>query len=115
MFKCGGESVYPAEIEAVLERHPAILQAAVVPASDALKGMVPIAFVVAKPGCVPQEDEIKRFVLAQAAAYLHPRRVIFLPSLPLNGVNKVDRAWLMEQAEPFAPTRSIPAAAPQVR
>ena len=48
MFVCGGENVYPGEIEKMLERHPAVLQAAVVPVPDEIKGEIPIAFVVLK-------------------------------------------------------------------
>ena len=50
MFVCGGENVYPGDVEGTLERHPDILQAAVLPVDHALKGQVPVAFVVARPG-----------------------------------------------------------------
>jgi len=62
MFVCGGENVYPGEIEKMLERHPAVLQAAVVPVPDEIKGEIPIAFVVLKERGVSPE-ELKRFAL----------------------------------------------------
>jgi long-chain acyl-CoA synthetase len=75
MFVSGGENVYPGEIEAVLEQHPDIDQAVVVPIDDELKFKKPVAFVVARPGAALSEQAIKQFALANAAPYLHPRRV----------------------------------------
>ena len=98
MFVSGGENVYPAEIEAMLERHPQIQQAAVVPVDDELKFKKPVAFVVARPGAAPSEDAVKAFALANAAPYLHPRRVWFLPEMPLAGTNKIDRRALAQRA-----------------
>ena len=50
MFVCGGENIYPGEVEKMLERHPGIHQAAVIPVPDELKGHKPIAFVVRADG-----------------------------------------------------------------
>jgi long-chain acyl-CoA synthetase len=98
MFVSGGENVYPGEIEAVLERHPDIHQAAVVPVDDELKFKKPVAFVVARPGAAPSEASVKEFALVHAAPYLHPRWVWFLPELPLAGTNKIDRRILEQRA-----------------
>jgi len=98
MFVSGGENVYPGEIEAVLERHPAIHQAVVVPIDDELKFKKPVAFVVARPGAATSEAAVKEFALANAAPYLHPRRVWFLPEMPLAGTNKIDRRALAQRA-----------------
>jgi long-chain acyl-CoA synthetase len=98
MFVSGGENVYPGEIEAILERHPEIQQAVVVPVDDELKFKKPVAFVVARPGAAPSEDAVKAFALANAAPYLHPRRVWFLPEMPLAGTNKIDRRTLVQRA-----------------
>lgn len=98
MFVCGGENVYPGEVEKLLAQHPAVAEVAVVPAPDAIKGQIPIAFVVPRPGTSPDEEEIKRFALDRAAPYLHPRRVAFVDRLPLAGTNKVDRKILTERA-----------------
>ena len=83
MFVSGGENIYPGEVEHMLERHPDIEQAAVVPVADEIKGQKPVAFVVRKPGGHSSEDEVKQFALANAPAYQHPRRVWFLDELPL--------------------------------
>jgi acyl-CoA synthetase (AMP-forming)/AMP-acid ligase II len=98
MFVSGGENVYPGEIEAMLERHPDIHQAVVVPVDDELKFKKPVAFVVTRPGAAPSEAAVKEFALANAAPYLHPRRVWFLPEMPLAGTNKIDRRSLEQRA-----------------
>jgi len=86
MFVSGGENVYPGEVEKLLERHPDIQQAVVVPIADDLKHQKPVAFVVPHPGTAPSEDQVKEFALANAAPYLHPRRVWFLAEMPLAGI-----------------------------
>jgi long-chain acyl-CoA synthetase len=99
MFVSGGENIYPADVERMLERHPDIAQAAVVPVDDEIKGQKPVAFVVRKPGHTPSDDDVKRFALANAPAYAHPRFVWFVDELPLASTNKVDRAALHRIAQ----------------
>ena len=98
MFVCSGENIYPGEVEALLERHPAVHQASVVPLADDERGMIPIAFVVLRPGAEAREAEIKEFALANAPPVQHPRRTFFKAELPLTGTNKIDRRALMEEA-----------------
>jgi long-chain acyl-CoA synthetase len=99
MFNSGGENIYPGDVERMLERHPDVSQAAVVPVEDDIKGFKPAAFVIARTGSAPSEDEIKRFALANAPAYQHPRWVWFVDKLPLASTNKIDRAALIKLAE----------------
>jgi acyl-CoA synthetase (AMP-forming)/AMP-acid ligase II len=99
MFVSGGENIYPADVERMLERHPGVAQAAVVPIDDEIKGQKPVAFVVAKAGHAPDSEEIKRFALANAPAYAHPRFVWLVDELPLASTNKVDRAALHRIAQ----------------
>ena len=99
MFNCGGENIYPSEIEKMLERNTSIEQACVVPIPDEIKGFKPIAFVVKVPGVSIEEQSIKEYSLANAPAYQHPRTVFFVDSLPLTGTNKVDRKKLTQLAE----------------
>jgi long-chain acyl-CoA synthetase len=94
MFVCGGENIFPGEVEKMLETHPDIEQACVVPVPDDVKGHKPVAFCVLRPGASLTEDEVRQYALAKAAAYQHPRRVWFLDALPLASTNKVDRKAL---------------------
>jgi long-chain acyl-CoA synthetase len=98
MFVSGGENIYPADVERMLERHPAVSHAAVVPVDDEIKGQKPVAFVILRAGAAASEDEIKRFALAHAPAYQHPRSVWFVDELPLASTNKVDRGALRRTA-----------------
>jgi acyl-CoA synthetase (AMP-forming)/AMP-acid ligase II len=98
MFVSGGENIYPADVERMLERHPAVSHAAVVSVDDEIKGQKPVAFVILRHGAAASEDEIKRFALANAPAYQHPRSVWFVDELPLASTNKVDRAALRRTA-----------------
>lgn len=98
MFVTGGENIYPGDVETMLERNDAIMQAVVVPAPNALKAHVPHAFIVLRDGETLTEDEVKKFALANAPAYAHPRRVFFVDALPLAGTNKIDRKLLIQRA-----------------
>jgi acyl-CoA synthetase (AMP-forming)/AMP-acid ligase II len=99
MFNCSGENIYPGEVEKMLEQHPGIHQASVVPLADEERGQMPVAFVVRKPGAGMDYAEVRRFALAHAPAYQHPRRVEFLDELPLAGTNKIDRRALYLRAQ----------------
>ena len=99
MIVCGGENIYPAEIETLLERHPGVSQAVVVPAPDDLKGQIPVAFVVPRDGVAPDVEDIKQFALANGPAYAHPRFVVLLDFVPVSGTHKIDRSALMHEAE----------------
>jgi long-chain acyl-CoA synthetase len=99
MFVCGGENIYPSDVEKMLERHPDVAQACVVPIDDEIKGQKPVAFIVPREGATLTEEAVKAFALANAAAYQHPRFVWFLPRLPLATTNKIDRNALIEIAK----------------
>jgi acyl-CoA synthetase (AMP-forming)/AMP-acid ligase II len=99
MFVCSGENIYPAELEKLLESHPAIQQASVVPLPDEERSQVPVAFLVLRPGAQLSPAEVKQYALERGPAYQHPRRVEFLAELPWAGTNKVDRKALIDQAQ----------------
>jgi long-chain acyl-CoA synthetase len=98
MFVSGGENIYPADVERMLERHASVAQAAVVPIADDIKGQKPVAFVIRKPGHALDAETLKQFALANAPAYAHPRFVWFVDELPLASTNKLDRAALQRMA-----------------
>jgi long-chain acyl-CoA synthetase len=91
MFNSGGENIYPLEVENVLLRHAAVAEVSVVSVPHRVKGEVPVAMVVKAKGREVSEKELKDFCLANAPAYAHPRRIIFVAELPLNGPGKIDR------------------------
>jgi acyl-CoA synthetase (AMP-forming)/AMP-acid ligase II len=97
MFVCGGENVYPGEIEKLLERHPRVAQAIVVPAPDDIKGQIPVAFIVPR-GERPTPEDLKQYALAHAPAYAHPRFIECRESLPVSGTHKIDRTALTSEA-----------------
>lgn len=99
MFVSGAENIFPGEVEQVIETHPDVMQACVVPVADAVKGTKPVAFVVRRAGATLDEAGLKAHVLAHAPAYQHPRRVWFMDKLPLAATNKIDRNALRARAE----------------
>jgi acyl-CoA synthetase (AMP-forming)/AMP-acid ligase II len=98
MFVSGGENIFPGDVEKMLERHPSIQQASVIPVDDAIKGTKPVAFVVLKQGAQLSAEEVKAFALEHAPAYQHPRQVWFVDAFPLASTNKIDRAVLKREA-----------------
>jgi acyl-coenzyme A synthetase/AMP-(fatty) acid ligase len=82
----------------MLERHPLVQQAAVVPLADEERGQVPVAFIVARPDAKLEASEIRTYSLSNGPAYQHPRRIAFVSDLPWAGTNKVDRKALLEKA-----------------
>jgi acyl-CoA synthetase (AMP-forming)/AMP-acid ligase II len=99
MFVSGGENIYPADVERMLETNPDVSQAVVIPINDDIKGTKPVAFIIPKAGHAPTEDAIKKFALANAPAFQHPRFVWFVDELPLASTNKVDRNALQKLAQ----------------
>lgn len=108
MFVCGGENIYPGEVEKLLEAHPAVAQAVVVPVPDEIKGQLPAAFIVRRAGAEASADEIKAYALARAPAYQHPRFVEFVAEMPLAGPGKIDRRQLLERAQRAFGARRAP-------
>jgi len=78
----GGENVAPSEVEAVLEAHPAVLEAAVVGREDPRWGEAVTAIVVAVPGASVEESALREHCAARLAPYKVPKRVQ-LVSTPL--------------------------------
>ena len=91
MFSCGGENVYPKEVENMLFAHPDVVNAVVAPVPHAVKGFVPAAMVVARQGSTISANTLKAYCLERGPAYAHPRFIAMVPSLPLNGAGKIDR------------------------
>jgi len=91
MYVSGGFNVYPAEVEAVLRRHPGVAQVAVVGVPDHRMGEVGLAVVVAAPGtdAVAVVDGLGIFAKGQLANFKVPRRFEVVDALPTNASGKV--------------------------
>ncbi|MBX6377459.1 MAG: long-chain fatty acid--CoA ligase [Clostridia bacterium] len=92
----GGSNIYPREVEEVLLRHPAVLEAAVFGVPDPLWGEAVKAVVALRPGMSATEGELIEWCRAHLAGYKKPRSVEFVPSLPKNAYGKVLRRELRD-------------------
>ncbi len=94
MLKVSGIWVSPAEVEAALVSHDAVLEAAVVGKEDEQKLVKPQAFVVLKPGHAPSDElkaALQRHVKEKLAPYKYPRWIEFLNELPKTATGKIQR------------------------
>ena len=93
----GGENLYPKEIEAALESHPAVVEAAVVGRPDPVLGEVPVAFVALKEGRTADEDALRAHAAKALTKIKVPLSITVLDSLPKNPVGKNDKPLLRRQ------------------
>jgi fatty-acyl-CoA synthase len=94
----GGENISTIEVEDVLYRHSAVLEAAVVARPDPNWGETPCAFVTLKDGAVAEAGEIIAFCRERLAHFKAPRHVIFGP-LPKTSTGKIQKFLLRERAK----------------
>lgn len=92
----GGANVAPAEVEEILNGHPAVAMAAVVGVPDATFGEIPIAYLVARNEVRVTEEELREFCTVRLAQYKVPTAFVFVPSLPLGLTGKVDKKALKQ-------------------
>jgi acyl-CoA synthetase (AMP-forming)/AMP-acid ligase II len=90
MIISGGENIYPVEVERVLSLHPAVRDVAVFGVPDELYGESVCAAVVLHGPAASSED-LDAFCKSHLAAYKRPRRYEFLPALPRNASDKVQK------------------------
>ena len=93
----GGENISSIEVEGVLYRHPAIMEAAVVARPDDKWGETPCAFVGLKDGANVTEAEIIKFCRENMAHFKAPKTVVFGP-LPKTSTGKIQKFLLRDQA-----------------
>ena len=86
------------EVEAYLQGHPDVAEVSVIGHPDERLTEVAVAFVVAKAGCHPGEDEILGFCRGKIASFKIPRHVLFLPELPMTSTGKVRKTELRDRA-----------------
>jgi fatty-acyl-CoA synthase len=94
----GGENISSIEVEDVLYRHPAVLEAAVVAKSDEKWGEVPCAFIKVKANANVTEADIIEFCRNNMARFKAPKHVVF-GDLPKTSTGKIQKFMLREQAD----------------
>jgi fatty-acyl-CoA synthase len=91
LFISGGENVYPRQVEAVYEAHPAVREVAVVGVPDPRWGEVGCAYVVLREGAALDAEELVRFGRERLAAFKVPRRFVAVAELPRTASGKVQK------------------------
>jgi len=94
----GGENIASVEIERALSAHAAVLEAAVVAASDPKWGEVPVAFVTLKPGAIASEAQLIEHARGMLAHFKAPKQIVF-GELPRNATGKIQKFVLRERAK----------------
>jgi long-chain acyl-CoA synthetase len=85
----GGENIYPAEIENVLNGHPAVAEVGVIGVAHDKWGETPLAVVVRGEDHTVEADELIAYTRANLATYKCPSRVVFTEQLPRNACGKL--------------------------
>jgi fatty-acyl-CoA synthase len=94
MIISGGENIYPAEVEAVLNRHPKIHESAVIGVPDTKWGETVMALIVLLPGETMSEEEVEMYCIEAIARYKRPRIIKFVDSLIKNIAGKTQKQEL---------------------
>jgi long-chain acyl-CoA synthetase len=98
MIKASGYSVFPAEVEAIMYRHPAVAEVGVVGVPDPYRGEDVLAFVVLKPSVELGEPELIEWCRDEMAVYKAPRTIRFVAALPKTASGKILKRSLRDQA-----------------
>ena len=91
MIISGGENISSVEVEALLLRHAAVQEVAVVGLPDERWGEAPHAFVVLRPGVAATEDELRQFCRDNLAHFKVPKSFRFVPELPKTATGKIQK------------------------
>jgi acyl-CoA synthetase (AMP-forming)/AMP-acid ligase II len=98
LIKYKGFQVPPAELEAVLLRHPDVADAAVIGLPDDEAGEIPAGYVVLRPAAAASPEEIMRFVAGEVAHYKQIRRLEVIDAIPKSAAGKILRRVLRDSA-----------------
>jgi long-chain acyl-CoA synthetase len=94
MIIVGGYNVYPREIDEILFKHPAVLEAATIGVPDAFSGEAIKAYVVRKPGAELGAEALLDYCRQNLVKYKLPKHIEFIDALPRSGVGKIDKRAL---------------------
>ena len=110
LIKCSGYSVFPAEVEDLLYKHPAVKETSVIGINDPYRGETPKAFIILKPEYVGKvtEEEILSWCKDNMAAYKRPRFVEFRTDLPKTAAGKILKRVLVDEEMKHAGGREGP-------
>ena len=97
MIISGGSNVYPREVEDVLYRHRAVLEACVFGVPDLKWGERIVASVVLRNGHAATADELIAWCRQNLAGYKKPSEICFLPELPKSGIGKILRREIKQR------------------
>jgi len=100
LIVCGGYNIAGPEVESVLLEHAAVLESAVVASPDPVRGFVPKAFVVLKPGSQGGPGlvaDLQEHVKRELAPYKYPREIEFVAALPRTETGKIRRVELRDR------------------
>jgi len=97
MIITGGENVYPAEIEKVLNEHPSVLESSSIGIPHPVWGEAIAAIVVLKPGKKATDQEIIQYCKGKIAGYKVPKIVYILAEMPRNSAGKISKPELRKQ------------------
>jgi acyl-CoA synthetase (AMP-forming)/AMP-acid ligase II len=95
----GGENIAPAEVESVLQSHPAVEEVAVVGMPDVEWGQRVAAFVVLRPGATASGEALTEFCHQRLASFKKPEVIRFVSELPKNPMGKILRRELRTQLD----------------
>jgi acyl-CoA synthetase (AMP-forming)/AMP-acid ligase II len=104
LIKYNAFQVAPAELEDILQSHPAVMDAAVIGTPDESAGEIPTAFVVLKQGAILDAAELMQYVAARVAPYKKVRAVEFIEQIPKSPTGKILRRVLRERVRARAST-----------
>lgn len=96
VYKSGGESVFPAEIERALLEMPVVSEVAVIGVPNEHWGDVGCAFVVPGPGRAPTLKDLRQHLDGRFARYKLPKAIVLVESLPRNALGKTDKKLLRQ-------------------
>ena len=101
----GGENIAPREIDEVLYKHPAVLDAAAVGIPDENYGEEIMACVVLKPGYSTKEGELREFCLEHLGKFKTPKVIKIMDEMPKGPSGKIQRLKLRELVQELETTK----------